>query len=104
MLVEQRLGALALLLLLRALGLAATEPRTIGVSLLRRRFLCGAFPDSVQIDDITHARLHHLEDRRKRATAPRENRLNSHPRIPVCPYLIAPITEFRSAETKFFVL
>src|SRR5437773_1055512 len=66
MLIEQRLRAFARPLLLRALGLAATEPRTIGVCLFRRRFLRRAFSDSFQIDDITHAGLHHLEDRRKK--------------------------------------
>src|ERR1044072_4898584 len=101
MLIERRLRALALLSLLRALGLVATEPRTIGVGFLCRRFLCRAFPDSIYIYHITHARLHHLEARRKRATASRKKRINCHPRIPVCPYLIAPKIEFRSAKTEF---
>ena len=72
MLIEQRLRALALLLLVGALRLAAAELRAIGVGLLCRGFLRGALPESIQIDDFTsHARLHHAKtagkERQRRA-------------------------------------
>jgi hypothetical protein len=85
MLVEQRLRAFAALLILRALRLGATKPRTIGISLLRRRFLCGALPESIQIDDVTHARTHHAKTAEKERM--RREKINSitiqNPRMPI---------------------
>src|SRR5262245_24087958 len=85
MLVEQRLRAFAALLILRALRLAATKPRTIGIGLLRRRFLCGALPESIQIDDVTHARPHHAKTAEKERM--RREKINSitiqNPRMPI---------------------
>ncbi|HXD53060.1 MAG TPA: hypothetical protein VN689_14260 [Burkholderiales bacterium] len=85
MLVELHTGALALLPLLRTLGFAAAESRAVGVGLLRRRFFLSAFSEAFQIDDITHARLHHA----KTAGKERQRRVKidpitiQNPRMPV---------------------
>jgi hypothetical protein len=85
MLVEQRLRAFAALLVLCALRLAATKPRTIGVGLLRRGFLCGALPESIEIDDVTHGRIHHAKTAEKERTRREEINLITiqNPRMPI---------------------
>jgi hypothetical protein len=85
MLIERRLRALALLLLVGALRLAATELRAIGVGFLCRGIFCGALPESLQIDDVTHARLHQA----KTAEKERQRRVKivsiaiQNPRMPI---------------------
>src|SRR5262245_25850486 len=85
MLIEQRLRAFAALLLQRALRLAATKPRTIGVGLLRRRFLCCALPQSIQIDDISHARLHYakIAGRERQRRGKTDSIAIQNPRMPM---------------------
>lgn len=57
MLIEPRSRMLGALLLLVAFQLGAAKSCAICVGLLGRRFLCRAFPESIEIDDIAHARL-----------------------------------------------
>lgn len=57
MLIEQLPRAFDALLLMRTFRLAAAKSRTVGIGLLRRRFLCRTLSESIEIDDIAHARL-----------------------------------------------
>ena len=100
MLIEQRLRAFAAMLLLRGLRLSAAKTRTIGVGLLRSRFLCGALPESIQIDDITHARLHHAKTAGKERQCRRRRTDSIAIQNPRMPSLKPSITEFRYAKTN----
>jgi hypothetical protein len=58
-LVEQVAGALGTPVLQIAFGFGSAEPGPIRVSLLRRLFSFGTFPESLQVDYVPHACLHH---------------------------------------------
>jgi hypothetical protein len=104
MLIEQRFRAVAALFILRALRLAAAKPRTIGVGLLRRQVLGGALPESIQIDDVTHARLHHAKtaEKEQQRRAKMDSIAIQNPRMPIFDSI--KYAEFRSAKTKLIVL
>jgi hypothetical protein len=58
-LVEQVASALSALFLNISFGSGSAEPGPIGIGLLRRLFSFGAFPESLQVNYLPHAFLHH---------------------------------------------
>jgi hypothetical protein len=88
MLVEQVAGALGAPFLQIAFGFSSAEPGPIDLGLLRRLSSIGAFPESLQVNDVPHACLHHaINLGRERISqqsgtiAPGASLLGSHPEI-----------------------
>jgi hypothetical protein len=63
MLIQEFAGARGALLVQNAFGFGSAKPRTIGLGLLFRLRSLGAFLETLQIDYIPHASLHHAARR-----------------------------------------
>jgi hypothetical protein len=70
-LVEQVAGALGAPFLQIAFGFGSAEPGPIGVGFLRRLVSFGAFPESLEVDYIPHACLHHEINLAREKISPR---------------------------------
>jgi hypothetical protein len=64
MLIQQVVGATGALLVQNAFGFGSAKSRAIGLSLLFRLLSLSAFLETLQIDHIPHATLHHATRRR----------------------------------------
>ena len=64
MLIQQVVGAAGALLVPHAFGSGSAESRPIGFSLLFRLLPLSALLESLQVDYIPHASLHHATSRR----------------------------------------
>jgi hypothetical protein len=63
MLIQQVAGAVGALLVQNAFGFGSAKSRPIGLGLLFRLLSFGAFLETLQIDHIPHASLHHPTSR-----------------------------------------
>jgi hypothetical protein len=64
-LVKKVAGAILLLLIARALGFGPAMARAVGVGLHGRLFSLVSLPESLEVDHIAHAGLHHPASRRQ---------------------------------------